>query len=169
MQDSLRLSSSILLTQYLVRSRMLFCVPLSTFFKNKIKKKNSLEIENDYEQWKQLFEAAKTRKHISVNNKENEDINLFINKYCLDQYTTGAEHDKSLGRHQDAEDSFEDTVSWQYFDVSESDDTSSSSSSSTSLSDSVSSPTETSYESFLPNSGNCSTLRQSSNLCISQQ
>ena len=147
---------------------MVFCVPIPTFFKNKTKRKQNLETEQDYEYWKQLFEAAKSRKRVSVN-KENEDINLFINKYCLDQYTTsGADNDKSLDKHDDAEDSFEDTISWQYFDISESDDTSSSSSSSSLSDSSICSPSETSDESFLPSSGDCSTLRPSSYLNCSQ-
>ena len=90
---------------------------IKSFTKKKSKKSNkSFENEFDYDYWKELFEAAKLKKNV-FGHKETSAIDSFLSKYCLDEFSSGDEEEDSSSGSDDANESFEDTVSWQYFNI----------------------------------------------------
>ena len=174
---------------------MLFCVP----WKRRSSKKSSksrqpqagqvlLGADQDYETWRQLFEAAKRRKGVtSAPRRDTLTISLFLDTHCpasstattldtfLDKYclteeynlateevpATAAPNLSNNNNSSNSRESFEETVSWQYFDISDSSSSTSSSSSEDPTYESFSLSSETSDLSFRPATPNCSTLKSS--------
>ena len=148
---------------------MLFCVPLPAFLKSKNKKSKStvyqtVYSEAEYQQWKLLFEAAKNRTK-TVARRETEDISLFLEKYRLDKCLDDGsvlEEDVAMNKSNFSNESFEETVSWQYFNMSDDDSVDSGSGTLTSSgSDTMSSSDSDTDTSFTPDTLHCSTLRKS--------
>ena len=173
---------------------MLFCVP----WKRRSSKKSSksrqpqagqvlLGADQDYETWRQLFEAAKRRKGVtSAPRRDTLTISLFLDTHCpasstastldtfLDKYclteeynlateevpATAAPNLSNNNNSSNSRESFEETVSWQYFDISDSSSSTSSSSEDPTY-ESFSLSSETSDLSFRPATPNCSTLKSS--------
>ena len=174
---------------------MLFCVP----WKRRSSKKSSksrqpqagqvlLGADQDYETWRQLYEAAKLRKGVtSAPRRDTLTISLFLDTHCpasstastldtfLDKYclteeynlateevpATAAPNLSNNNNSSNSRESFEETVSWQYFDISDSSSSKSSSSSEDPTYESFSLSSETSDLSFRPATPNCSTLKSS--------
>ena len=104
---------------------MKFCVQLPNFIRgrglNKKQKKyqsQPLFTAKEYESLRRLFEQAKAMKAAQ---SDTENIHNFIEKYCLDDFKTLEEESDSNKDLEETRDSFEDTVSWEYFDVSDND------------------------------------------------
>ena len=100
---------------------MFFKISILSLLKKKFKRNSSKELQSDrdYQYWKQLFEAAKLRKNVQAK-KENSDIDLFLTKYYLDDDEESQEdEDSSTSDHDESRESYEETVSWQYFDISD--------------------------------------------------
>ena len=172
---------------------MLSCVP----WKRRSSKKSSksrqpqagqvlLGADQDYETWRQLFEAAKRRKGVtSAPRRDTLTISLFLDTHCpasstastldtfLDKYCLTEEYNLateevpataapnlSNNNSNNSRESFEETVSWQYFDISDSASSTSSSSEDPTY-ESFSLSSETSDLSFRPATPNCSTLKSS--------
>ena len=172
---------------------MLFCVPWKRRSSKKSPKRRQpqagqvlLGADQDYETWRQLYEAAKLRKGVtSPPRRDTLTISLFLDTHCpapssgttldtfLDKYSlteeynlateevpaTAAPNLSNNNNSSNSRDSFEETVSWQYFDISDSSSSTSSSEDPTYESFSLSS--ETSDLSFRPATPNCSTLKSS--------
>ena len=173
---------------------MLFCVP----WKRRSSKKSSklrqqpqagqvlLGADQDYETWRQLYEAAKLRKGVtSPPRRDTLTISLFLDTHCpapssattldtfLDKYCLTEEYNLATeevpataapnlsSSNNNNRDSFEETVSWQYFDISDSSSSTSSSSSEDPTYESFSLSSETSDLFFRPATPNCSTLKSS--------
>ena len=174
---------------------MLFCVPWKRRSSKKSPKRRQpqagevlLGADQDYETWRQLYEAAKLRKGVtSAPRRDTTTISLFLDTHCpasstattldtfLDKYclteeynlateevpATAAPNLSSSNNNNNSRDSFEETVSWQYFDISDSSSSTSSSSSEDPTYESFSLSSETSDLSFQPATPNCSTLKSS--------
>ena len=100
---------------------MFFKISILSLLKKKFKRHSSKELQSDrdYQYWKQLFEAAKLRKNVQAK-KENSDIDLFLTKYYLgDDEESQEDEDSSTSDHDESRESYEETVSWQYFDISD--------------------------------------------------
>ena len=173
---------------------MLFCVPWKRRSSKKSSKRRQtqagemlLGADQDYETWRQLYEAAKLRKGVtSAPRRDTLTISLFLDTHCpapspattldtfLDKYCLTEEYNLateevpataapnlSSNNNNNSRDSFEETVSWQYFDISDSSSSTSSSSSEDPTYESFSLSSETSDLSFRPATPNCSTLKSS--------
>ena len=166
---------------------MLFCVPWKRRSSKKSPKRRQpqagqvlLGADQDYETWRQLYEAAKLRKGVtSPPRRDTLTISLFLDTHCpapssgttldtfLDKYSLTEEYNlateevpataaPNLSNNNNSRDLFEETVSWQYFDISDS-----SSSTGDPTYESFSLSSETSDLSFRPVTPNCSTLKSS--------
>ena len=176
---------------------MLFCVPWKRRSSKKSPKSRQplagqvlLGADQDYETWRQLFEAAKRRKGVtSAPRRDTLTISLFLDTHCpasstastldtfLDKYCLTEEYNLATEEvpataapnlsnnnnscSSNSRESFEETVSWQYFDISDSSSSTSSSSSEDPTYESFSLSSETSDLSFRPATPNCSTLKSS--------
>ena len=174
---------------------MLFCVPWKRRSSKKSPKSRQpqagqvlLGADQDYETWRQLYEAAKRRKGVtSAPRRDTLTISLFLDTHCpasstastldtfLDKYclteeynlateevpATAAPNLSNNNNSSNSRESFEETVSWQYFDISDSSSSTSSSSSEDPTYESFSLSSETSDLSFRPATPNCSTLKSS--------
>ena len=175
---------------------MLFCVPWKRRSSKKSSKRRQpqagqvlLGADQDYETWRQLYEAAKLRKGVtSPPRRDTLTISLFLDTHCpapstattldtfLDKYSLTEEYNLATeevpatsapnlsnnnNNSSNSRDSFEETVSWQYFDISDSSSSTSSSSSEDPTYESFSLSSETSDLSFRPATPNCSTLKSS--------
>ena len=177
---------------------MLFCVPWKRRSSKKSPKRRQPQAgqvlvgaDQDYETWRQLYEAAKLRKGVtSPPRRDTLTISLFLDTHCpapstgttldtfLDKYCLTEEYNLATeevpataapnlsnnnnNNSSNSRDSFEETVSWQYFDISDSSSSSTSSSSSEDPTyESFSLSSETSDLSFRPATPNCSTLKSS--------
>ena len=172
---------------------MLFCVPWKRRSSKKSPKRRQpqagevlLGADQDYETWRQLYEAAKLRKGVtSAPRRDTLTISLFLDTHCpapssgttldtfLDKYSLTEEYNLATeevpataapnlsNNNNNSRDSFEETVSWQYFDISDSSSSTSSSSSEDPTYESFSLSSETSDLSFRPATPNCSTLKSS--------
>ena len=173
---------------------MLFCVPWKKRSSKKSPKSRQsqagqvlLGADQDYETWRQLFEAAKLRKGVtSAPRRDTLTISLFLDTHCpasstastldtfLDKYclteeynlateevpATAAPNLSNNNNSCSSRELFEETVSWQYFDISDSSSSTSSSSEDPTY-ESFSLSSETSDLSFRPATPNCSTLKSS--------
>ena len=127
---------------------MKFSVSIPSFLRNK-KKKSEVRrrLEEDYDYWKKLFEEAKLRKLGRSLGRNPTSVEVFVQKYfpggereIEDEDDFRSSHDLISSR-EDRE-NFEDTISWQWFDVTGDDRLESENLSSSSLSSSSSEITE---------------------------
>ena len=127
---------------------MKFSVSIPSFLRNK-KKKSEVRrrLEEDYDYWKKLFEEAKLRKLGRSLGRNPTSVEVFVQKYfpggereIEDEDDFRSSHDLISSR-EDRE-NFEDTISWQWVDVTGDDRLESENLSSSSLSSSSSEITE---------------------------
>ena len=137
---------------------MKFSVSLPSFLRNK-KKKSEVrrKLEQDYDYWKQLFEEAKLKKLGRTLGRNPTIVEVFVQKYFpnADSEMEEDEDDftssNDIISHMKDRENFEDTISWQWVDVT-ADDSSSLSSSSSEISEFI----------FLENNFHSSTMTKSS-------
>ena len=136
---------------------MKFSVSLPSFLRNK-KKKSEVrrKLEQDYDYWKQLFEEAKLKKLGRTLGRNPTIVEVFVQKYFpnADSEMEEDEDDftssNDIISHMKDRENFEDTISWQWVDVT-ADDSSSLSSSSSEISEFI----------FLENNFHSSTMTKS--------
>ena len=106
---------------------MKFSVSIPSFLRNK-KKKSEVrrKLEQDYDYWKKLFEEAKLKKLGKNLGRNPTSVEVFVQKYFPggdiemedeDDFTSSND---LISRLEDRE-NFEDTISWQWVDVTEDD------------------------------------------------
>ena len=144
---------------------MKFSVSIPSFLRNK-KKKSEVrrKLEQDYDYWKKLFEEAKRKKLGKTLGRNPTSVEVFVQKYFPsgdiemedeDDFTSSND---LISRLEDRE-NFEDTISWQWVDVTADDRSESENMSSSTLSSSSSEITELI---FLENNFYSSTMTKSS-------
>ena len=137
---------------------MKFSVSLPSFLRNK-KKKSEVrrKLEQDYDYWKQLFEEAKLKKLGRTLGRNPTIVEVFVQKYFPNADSEMEEDEDDFTSSNDIissmkdRENFEDTISWQWVDVT-ADDSSSLSSSSSEISEFI----------FLENNFHSSTMTKSS-------
>ena len=144
---------------------MKFPVSISSFLRNKKRKAEVREkLEQDYDYWKKLFEEAKLKKLGKNLGRNPTSVEVFVHKYFPggdsemedeDDFTSSSD---IISRMEDRE-NFEDTISWQWVDVTEDERPEPENMSSSSLSSSSSEITEWI---FLENNFYSSTMTKSS-------
>ena len=136
---------------------MKFSVSLPSFLRNK-KKKSEVrrKLEQDYDYWKQLFEEAKLKKLGRTLGRNPTIVEVFVQKYFPNADSEMEEDEDDFTSSNDIissmkdRENFEDTISWQWVDVT-ADDSSSLSSSSSEISEFI----------FLENNFHSSTMTKS--------
>ena len=144
---------------------MKFSVSIPSFLRNK-KKKTEVrrKLEEDFDYWKQLFEIAKLKKLGRNLGRNPTSVEVFVQKYFPggdremedeDDFTSSND---IISRMEDRE-NFEDTISWQWVDVTADERSEPGNMSSSTLSSSSSEITEWI---FLENNFHSSTMTKSS-------
>ena len=103
---------------------MKFSVSLPSFLRNK-KKKSEVrrKLEQDYDYWKQLFEEAKLKKLGRTLGRNPTIVEVFVQKYFPNADSEMEEDEDDFTSSNDIissmkdRENFEDTISWQWVDV----------------------------------------------------
>ena len=141
---------------------MKFSVSLPSFLRNK-KKKSEVrrKLEQDYDYWKQLFEEAKLKKLGRTLGRNPTIVEVFVQKYFPNADSEMEEDEDDFTSSNDIissmkdRENFEDTISWQWVDVTADERSEPGNMSSSTLSSSSSEITE---RIFLENNFHSSTM-----------
>ena len=127
---------------------MKFSVSIPSFLRNK-KKKSEVRrrLEEDYDYWKKLFEEAKLKKLGRSLGRNPTSMEVFVQKYFPGGDREVEDEDDFMSSHdliscREDRENFEDTISWQWVDVTGDDRLEPENLSSSSLSTSSSEVTE---------------------------